>query len=258
MATRSVAEIEARRRAWSDARRGLLRRAGRRVSPLMSHFESPAAILTILPANPYGETINFDEAFWSWWSEPTVDPSTGDASRWSAQVASTSMDAVTARRDGYLKWDGAFGLQRTGVFQSILGERLATGTWKEKRVFALVPLVAWAWAVVGRYGDVVARYGPDGPFQVSLALFDTSDALLSTFGEGWAEPNDVFSDELVYCREQSLDVQIELAVWPDAAGMQQLAYRIGERIENAWESHARRFINRAGPKAGQFGANRRW
>jgi hypothetical protein len=44
---------------------------------------------------------------------------------------------------------------------------------------------------------------------VTFLLFKTSGEMLGSFAEGWAEPNNALSDELMTCREQSIDIQIE-------------------------------------------------
>lgn len=92
---------------------------------------------------------------------------------------------------------------------------------------------------------MVRRYGLSGPWEVSVSLRDTGDAVLGNVARGWSEPGTGFADVRT-CAEPGLLLRREVAEWPDEAGTRTLAFDLGAWVEDSWGYSQRRFLPWAG------------
>jgi hypothetical protein len=121
----------------------------------------------------------------------------------------------------------------------------------EKCFVKLICIVGRIWFAFELYRQTVERFSLKGPWEVSLALQDVSDALLCNFGEGWQEPGQGFDDPF-YLKEPNVLHKFEIQEWGDAEFCRELAFHIGGRLADAWQFEGRRFLARRGNLAGQF------
>jgi hypothetical protein len=88
---------------------------------------------------------------------------------------------------------------------------------------------------------------------LTLALSQTEGSFLGNVGEGWAEPQNVSDDERLPCVEPNVLIQLELVEWPQSDdAVQEIAFAVGGRIEDAWGSRGRRFLALRGTDEGRF------
>jgi hypothetical protein len=151
--------------------------------------------------------------------------------------------------------DRYLALYRSGALEVGLGHEVRS-EGPSFAVFRLTLMVGRMWAGLAANTSVIDRYGIAGPWEVSLEVSNTLGSRLGNFGEGWAEPLDAFR-EMLPCPTARVFLRLECSEWPsDAAGVQELAFRMGGRIEDAWGVKERRFLARTGKLAGQFALER--
>jgi hypothetical protein len=95
------------------------------------------------------------------------------------------------------------------------------------------------------------RTAVDGPWQLTVALNRTAGAFLGNVGEGWAEPL-TWDNELPPCVDQHLLWHIDIADVPRDDEARDIAFSVGDRIEDAWGARQRRYLARVGDLAGRF------
>ena len=214
---------------------------------------SPTLRFLILPGNPENELVEFDATFWQWWLDPWPDPATGEPIIWrNHRPAATAAVLGNGPEE---QWESYLALHRSGALELVMA-RGVTYELPDARAFSLLNMVGRLWATLGRYREVVERFTPEGPWEVSLALRETEGTTLGCVAEGWREPSGRLSGPV--CAEVALLRTRELweASWSDATGVQQLAFNFGAWIEDAWGCQFRRFLVRIGDRAGQFDAMR--
>jgi hypothetical protein len=123
------------------------------------------------------------------------------------------------------------------------------------RVFNLISTVAYIWAVLKVSALLYERWPIAGSWQLTVGLLRTNGALLGNLGEGWAEPGD-FENNVGGCTNQHLLWNIELEKVPDAEEQQRLAFKIGDRLEDAWEMMQRRYLAHRGDCQGSLDLRR--
>ena len=115
----------------------------------------------------------------------------------------------------------------------------------------LVRIVGFTWALA-ELARNLGSHMTTGPYLLSVALPDTRGALLAGLAEGYAYPGR-FEYCLRPCHDKNLLWNIELEDLPaDLAESQQLAFRVGSRIENAWGLRQQAFLDRTGSNEGQL------
>lgn len=218
--------------------------------------------LVLLPADPETTCVEFTDDVWAWWLAERSDPFGKPLRRWWSQEQPTSTAAVRYDWTARDQWGRYCALGRHGGLElGLTGDGARQVTMAsfpepvERRVFFLVPIVGLIWVALDLYRDVVSHLSVAGPWEVSLSLRATGDALLSGLATGW-EPFGMQIDESKPCHEPALLARRELDSWPDADGAHQLALSFGAWIEDSWGSRARRFIARGGPHAGAFDQGR--
>lgn len=152
-------------------------------------------------------------------------------------------------------WNSYLAIDRSGGIEFGLGDR---GGWDGRnrsgsplRLISLTPAVARVWALLRIAAETNEDHDVCGPFQLTVGIRCTKGALLSTLAEGWAEPTD-FQNTIGPCREDHLLWHVELDELPDHDGARDVAYRIGDRLEDAWGSRQRRYLAHRGDYAGEL------
>jgi hypothetical protein len=243
-----VVEHEITRTRWRRARQPLLlldpEADGFATGGLARRVRESSVRLLILPPDPEDIRVEFDERFWAWWQQDRLDPSSGQAMRWWPFHEPTSSAAASfvTRREGV--WDSYLAIHRHAGLETELG-RECTYSSDGRRAFRLRFMVERVWAALGVYGEVVRRYGLSGPWEVSLALRDTSGAVLGNVARGWSEPGTGLVDVRT-CAEPGLLLRREVTEWPDENGTRALALSLGAWVEDSWGYSQRRFLPRTG------------
>jgi hypothetical protein len=164
--------------------------------------------------------------------------------------------------DGRWDWRHFLALHRSGALEFVLGS-LGVAEWearnegRQDRGFMLVTIVGRVWVALERYAEIVERYRPSNPWELSLALTRTDGALLGNVAAGWKDFDAWRFGDAPRCAESNLLIRQEVYEWPDETGRKQLAFEIGSVIEDAWGIKDRRFL--AGEKhdgAGEFDVSR--
>ncbi len=129
---------------------------------------------------------------------------------------------------------------------------------QEMRAFRLILIVGRIWSALDLYREAILRLSIDGPWEISLAIPNTTGSMLGNLGEGWAEPAE-YDDDLLPCDQPGLLLRRELIQFPDAPGVQALAFSFGAWLEDCWSMRQRRFLARRGQFVGQFDKSKyRW
>ncbi|WP_329562122.1 hypothetical protein [Kitasatospora sp. NBC_01266] len=116
------------------------------------------------------------------------------------------------------------------------------------RVFPLRRIVGLAWITAALQTEVVGRWAIDGPFEITVALRNTSRATLGAFAEGWAEPGQGLAD-FATCLDEHLLLHRETDGLPDP---ETFALDLGDRVEQAFGTVHRRHLARRGEHEGGF------
>lgn len=220
---------------------------------LARHVERLSVRLLILPGDPEGHAVEFDQAFWSWLKSEFRSPFEGQSTHWGQHMLPTTDAAVRCVQisaDRW-EWDSYLGIYRNGGLDVGFGDDGGRDVGGDRRAFWLLRIVGRIWAALDIYGDAVGRFGVKGPWECSVALRRTFGAALGNFGAGWAEYGDPRANTRL-CPEPNLLWRRELDAWPGSEGTQQLAFAVGAWIEDSFGSQDRRFIACAGKLAGQF------
>ncbi len=133
-----------------------------------------------------------------------------------------------------------------------LGGRDASSAHDLPRLIWLRRTVAWTWGAFGFQHKIIRRYAVGGPFRAVVAVADTAAAGLGDLGTGWAEPGGPGSPTAPAAVDQQVLLQEDLAEWPDAEGIKELALRFGARLDLAFGGPGDRHLDKTGPDAGEF------
>ncbi len=212
------------------------------------------ARLVILPADPEEHLIDFDEKFWAWWSTDSQDPHTGEPALFGTDTGSSAYAAYRYRSIGDDEWMRFLAVTHAGALEMGLGRDASyelPRSGEKIEVFHLLTLVGRAAAALSYYGAVIQHYRSSGPWEVSLGLIGTGGTLLGGFATGWAEAGH-FNHDGRKCSQPNVLIRRELSAWPDKDDALELAYRLGDQMENSWGSRLRRYIAREGPNNGRF------
>jgi len=147
-------------------------------------------------------------------------------------------------------WNQYLCLRRDGGLDVGLGTQVSW-TRDDDKCFGLSAIVARVWCSLVVHAALSSVQRAD-PGEVTLALVDTEGSVLGGFAEGWAEPFSGFRSEARQCREANVLLRIELEELPTPENAQDLAFRLGALIENAWGYAICRFIACTGPFEGMF------
>jgi hypothetical protein len=256
----SLADAELIRARWRRTldRHGLddVRRSDFGGVGLATRLESPTVQALLLPADPEQDALSFDEEFWEWFQgeqDTTVD---GRGVRFGYQKRPTAHAAVFVDdhgRDG--AWRRFLGIHRSGAVEMGLGSsggrEYQDDQGETVRIFALTSIVAYTWAMLNITIELQGRVDLPTPWQLTLGLISTKGALLGNVAEGWAEPGS-WNNSVGGCADENLLWHFELDQIPNQDLQQDLAFAIGDRIEDAWGVTQRRYLARQGERVGQL------
>jgi len=127
-------------------------------------------------------------------------------------------------------WSRCLALHRHGGIEVGIGH--LAYTHREVRVFPLRPIVGLAWITAALQAEAAERWALSGPFEITVALRDTSRATLGSFAEGWAEPGYGLA-EFSTCLDEHLLLRKEV---DGAIDPMSLAIDLGDRVEQAFGS----------------------
>ena len=216
--------------------------------------EEMRARLLILPADPEEHLIEFDDDFWTWWATDSMDPHTKQSSAFGLESSSLS-GAAYRYRGAADKWERYVALTHAGALEMCLGwdavYQLRRQEGGDVDVFRLITIVGRTAAALAHYGEVIQRFHLDGPWEVTLTLRGTRGSLLGDFATGWADVQRPF-----YSGRKNVELNVlmrrELSAWSDEDGVRELAYRLGDQIENSWGYVYHRYLARDGEYEGKF------
>ena len=210
------------------------------------------ARIVILPEDPDGHRIEFDEDFWKLWMTDLKGPFPDRELRWGSSAAPTAMAAARCDEVGDGHWRRYAALDHGGALDIGLGGQAG---WRGERngwkgACFLLPIVATVWEVCYVYGQLAERFSLERPWELSIALRETSGTVLARFATGWAEP-DSWTYTPARCKEPNILLRRELFETPEG-WPQSIAYSVGSQIENAFGSRYQRFRTITDGQLGDF------
>jgi hypothetical protein len=222
---------------------------------LALRLTSTSIQMLLLPGDPETEVVDLDEAFSSWLEAQRTIDLDGVMVQLPSTARRTAHAIALADSYGEDSWGSYFAVHRSGALEFGLG---TAGGWQgrdrsgdEVRIIALTSTVARAWALF-RVADALQERTPvAGPFLFALAVPHAGGALLGALGEGWAQPGD-FQNSIGPCRDPQLLWHFELAEVPTGDDAKQVAYSVGDRLEDAWGCSQRRYLARRGQHEGRI------
>lgn len=213
---------------------------------LARRLDDVSARIVILPADPRSTPVEFDDDFWEWWNEDWAAPF-GKPLMWHSTIPTVNA-AVRLRSSGD-RWTTYMAIHRHGGIE--VGTD-GTYTLRDQRCFHLIHTVGLLWLALGRQAEVLRHIDLPGPWLIVLAMRGTGGAFLGGFGEGWAEPFNMAAGATT-CWEPNVIIREEMDLWPtEPDEFRELAFQLGGRIEDAWGSSRRRFLDYHGDLKGEF------
>ena len=220
---------------------------------LARRVQTVSARLLILPGDPFATDLSFDDEFWKWWVTARPPPF-GSQFGWTN--TEPTVDAAVKYMQGSEKWATYLAVHRNGGVEVGCDPTWSSG--EEYRFFGLGRTVGLVWMASATQAEVVGRFGLTGPWELTLTLYKTEGTYLAGFGRGWAEPGRAGWYDVRAQQDPHIMIRREVGSFPGSEiDIRDLAFDIGDRIENAWGVRDRRFLDREGDMEGKFEA-RRW
>jgi len=120
-----------------------------------------------------------------------------------------------------------------------------------RRLIFMQTTVGWAWGAFELQRQMVERHSVAGPFRVILGVARTAGAFLSRVGAGWLEPGSPYGLPPTAVEPNVLLLE-DILHWPDAEGVEALAFRFAARLDLAFGGNGERHLDRDGPRAGRY------
>lgn len=205
------------------------------------------------------EVLHLDDALWAWLDTQNSVNVDGRAIRFGDRRCPTAHAAALVNGYGDL-WNNYLAVHRSGAIELGLGDRGGLERQNREgeiiRVFNLISIVTYTWAVLKFGAAHFERLSLVGPWHLTVAVHRTKGALLGNVGEGWPEPGSF--ENSGSCVDQNLLWHLELQNWPDEEGQQRLAFAVGDRLEDAWGVSHRRYLAARGDRVGRLDLQRVW
>ncbi|CAN5871141.1 hypothetical protein BH23ACT5_BH23ACT5_06750 [soil metagenome] len=261
---RSLADVELVRTRW---RRALTRfaldaddREDFASGGFTSRLEIPTVQLVLLPADPQQNVVVLDDDLLAWLRERRDVTLKDYRLRLGNNVRVSAHAAVlTDGHPGVGDWPSYVAIHRSGAVEAGLGMHGGGENIRQDgnrvRYFTLISTVVYSWAVLDLASKLQARLGLDGPWLLTVGMQATQGAFLADFGDGWRRFGAPYNNDQA-CVDENLLWHMELESLPAAQKQQELALGIGDRMENAWGTTMRRYLNREGDRSGQLGFSR--
>ena len=223
---------------------------------LGSRLDRMLARLLLLPEDPDTECWEFDEAFWAQLEQyKSLDLGNGAIHLGHQIIPTTHAAALTYRHGNDAAWLRYAAVHRNGMVEIGLGGRhhhnAAAGDSETPACIDLVRIVGFTWALA-EFARRLGSHKTTGPYLLTIALPDTRGALLAGLAEGYVYPGR-FDYRIRPCHDEHLLWNIELEDLPtDIGESQQLAFRVGSRIENAWGVRRQAYLDLTGSSEGKL------
>jgi hypothetical protein len=213
---------------------------------LAQHAEPLHVRVVSLPADlELDDLVRLDDESKDWLEETRLAPwNEREAIVWGFDTTVTSSALVRASKTS-AGWSRYVALHRHGGCES----GFADLAWvvRDQQVLALRPIVGAVWATLALQVEAAARWGVNGPWQVLLALRSIEGAVLTNFGDGWADP---FSGGRTRSRCEEANVLFRWEV-PEL-DPEAIALEAGSRVENAFGTTLRRHLAQRGEYEGRL------
>ena len=215
--------------------------------------------LLLLPADPDSAVVDLNPELDEWLTRNQVVRIDDIDVRMASSPNIRRTAHATALTDGYdATWNPYLAVHRSGALDLGMGH-LGGAEWRNNlnepvRQIFLAPVVARTWALLILATDLAASREVAGPFQLSVGI-RSHDAQLGMLAEGWAEP-DSFENRVGTCTEQALLWHLELDAIPNMEGAREVAYGVGDRLEDAWGVVQRRYLAHRGAREGRLDPRR--
>lgn len=254
MTTEELLALDRQRERWARARRPLHLQDTEddafATGGLAARLPELSVRFVILPADPNAHRVEFDEDFIAWWMSDFDDPITGKPMRWGTSYRPSATAAARYEPAGGAEFYRYAAVRHDGGLDVGLGTECGWRNGKSAG-FWLLTIVGRVWGACHLYGRVQQRLGVDGPWELTLALRGTGQAVLGGFAQGWEEPEYSFRRMISICEERNLLLRRELhSLTNDWA--KHVAFSFGAQIEDAFGSELRRFKANRGEFAGEF------
>jgi hypothetical protein len=143
-------------------------------------------------------------------------------------------------------WSRYLALHRHGGLELACGN--CSYEVRGTRVFHLRHIVGLVWSALALQEEVISRWQIDAPFELTVSLRNATGASLGGFAEGWREPGrDLF--EFSACIEDHVLLRWEL---DEGFDVEEIAFDVGDRVEQAFGTTSRRHFAHRGEYEGQF------
>ena len=251
---RDLRELDRARERWRLMRRRLGQSADAEHGSLglACRMESLSARLLILPGDPFATDLSFDDEFWGWWRKDGPSPFATHV-QWTN--TEPTVDAAVKYERRSEKWTTYLGLHRHGGVE--VGFDPSWSDDRGTRFFELSKTVGLVWVGASAQAEAVDRFGLVGPWELTLAFYQTENSYLAGFGIGWREPHRGGGWGLRPQQEPHIMIRRELDTFPASENdVRDLAFDVGARIEDAWGVKYRRFLDRDGEMKGKFNPER--
>ena len=227
---------------------------------LGARVQEPTARLFLLPADPDIERFDLDEQFWERLNGiKNIAVGDGQICLGEKPIPTAHAAALVDDRGDGEPWKSYAAVHRNGAIEFGLGERggcnRTVSADESRRYFHLVSIVVHAWSMA-ELARTLNEDDMTGPWLLSVALRDTVGALLANLGDGWAHPWYPYS-EVGGCPDRHLLWHVELDQLPEnQSASKTLAFKVGNRIMNAWGSKQRLYLDGLGDLAGELNVHR--
>lgn len=203
--------------------------------------------LLFLPTDPNADVVSLDRESLEWLKADRPSPYGGEPILWGHASRTTSSALLLYNQNGSGRgWDRYLALHRHG------GCEFGSASWvydlRGTRIFSLRHIVGVAFSTLALQVEAISRWQIEPPFELTLGLRNTRDASLGGFAEGWREPGQGLS-ELTACIEDHLLLRWELSA---NFVVEDVAFDVGDRVEQAFGTTHRRYLAGRGKYEGQF------
>ena len=211
--------------------------------------------ILLLPADPVADAFPINTTTAQWLSDMNSIQLAGVQLKLPDEARRTAHALVLARQYNNDSWNSYLAIHRSGAIDWGLGR---DGGWTRndregapaRQVF-LSPVVARVWATVRLASILAAEHDVGGPYSLSVGIRGTHGAQLGCLSEGWMEPGD-FRDHVRPCVDRHLLWRMEFDHVANEVEAEQIAYGIGDRIEDAWGVSQRRYLANRGDYEGKL------
>lgn len=236
------------------------------VTGLLARLDGPGIFITVIPADDLAQPIDFTDDLPG---QILPDRFTGATAGGVAflpriVITSTALVRCDSHANSDMSWRAFLALDRCGGVQGAIGK---TARYRSESahddtpspVLRLFVLVHLARVVVGSQtrmidwaNETTPRTSIDGPFEVVVALPETTGMALGGLNEGWEPPDLAFDPPRA--SEENVMVRVQVEEWPtQASDCERLALRIVDRTCEAFGDRQQRYFRRGVQGAGTLG-----